>query len=97
MLPAFQPTGKPRVTAAMEREEMVVDTSPAGFVTTSVTTLGGGVMTGSAETFVSEVLWPKSALYVLFASPEDTIAPMEAETDVLSAKGGVANVGVERI
>jgi hypothetical protein len=40
----------------MEREEMVVDTSPAGLVTTSVTTLGGGVITGSAEIFVSEVL-----------------------------------------
>jgi len=40
----------------MERDEMVVDTSPAALVTTSVTTLGGGVMVGSAETFVSEVL-----------------------------------------
>ena len=96
-LPAFQPAGKPRVTAAMEREEMVVDTSPAGLVTTSVTTSGGGVITGSAEIFVSEVLWPKSALYVLFASSEDTMAPIEAEMDVLSAKGGVVYVGVERI
>jgi len=60
--PAFQPAGKPRVTAAMERDEMVVDTSPAGLVTTSVTTLGGGVMVGRAETFVSEVLGPKRAL-----------------------------------
>jgi len=34
---------------------------------------------------------------VLFASPEDTIAPMEADMDVLSARGGVVNVGVERI
>ena len=97
MLPAFQPTGKPRVTAAIEREEMVVDRPPPGFVTIIVTTLGVGVMAGSAETFVSEVLWPKSALYVLFASPDDTMAPMEAETDVLSAKGGVVYVGVERI
>jgi len=97
MLPVLQPAGRPRVTAAIERKEMVVDTSPAGFVTTIVTTLGGGVMAGSAEKFVSEVLSPKIALYVLFASPEDTMAPMEAETDELSAKGGAVNVGVEKI
>jgi len=51
---------------------------------------------GMADIFASKVFWPNRAVYVLFASPEDTMPPTEAGTDVLSAYGGVVNVGVGR-
>lgn len=52
---------------------------------------------GKADTFANKVFWPNSALYVLFASPEDTIPPTEAGTEVLNVYGGVVKVGVDRM
>lgn len=73
-----------------------MDTPPAASVTSIVTTIGGGVINGNAETLVGVAFCPNKALYVLFASPDDTMPPREAGTDVLSAYGGVVNVGVDR-
>jgi len=89
--------GRPSITGAIERTDTDVETAPAEFVRTTVTTAGAGVIMGMADTFASKVFSPNSALYVLFASPKDTIPPTEAGTDVLKAYGGVVKVGVERM
>ena len=77
--------GNPNTTGAIDRTETVVDTLPAPSVTTTVTAVGSGVITGNAETFPSVVFCPNNALYVLLASPFDTMAPTEAGTEVFSA------------
>lgn len=81
------------MTLIIGRGTVVVVMTPTEFVTTSVTTGAGEVITGSAETLVNEVFWPKIALYVVLARPAVTMPPTDAETEVLNAYVGVAKVG----
>jgi hypothetical protein len=92
--PWAHPTGRPRVTWATGRVDRDVVTSPDASVVIIVVTVGGGVMVGNAEALVRAVFCPKSAVYVRFARPDDTMAPTDPATDVLKAKGGVVNEGV---
>ena len=61
----------------------MVETCPDS-VTVNVTTEGGGKIVGNAELFSNNVFGPKRGLYVLFASPEGTIPPITAVTEVLN-------------
>lgn len=54
--------GSPKVTAAMEAIETVVDTSPAESVTTRVRTVGEGEIVGRAEILVNAVFCANKAL-----------------------------------
>lgn len=54
--------GRPRVTAALEAKETVVETSPAESVTTIVTTVGEGEIVGRAEVLVNVVFCANKAL-----------------------------------
>jgi hypothetical protein len=63
-------------------------------VVTIVATVGGGVIVGNAEVLARAVFCPKSAVYVRFARPDETMAPTDPATEVLKANGGVVNDGV---
>lgn len=92
--PVVHPAGRPRVTWATGRVDRDVVTSPDASVVIIVATVGGGVMVGNAETLLRAVFCPKSAVYVRFARPDETMAPTDPATEVLKAKGGVVNEGV---
>jgi len=63
-------------------------------VTTKVAKIGIPPTVGSAETLSGRD--PRRALYVLVASPDETIPLGGAVTDVLNVYEGVGYVGVER-
>lgn len=63
--------------------ETLVKVCPAGSVIKKVARVGEGVMNEIAVAFAWCV--PRAAEYVLVASPEETISPAGAGTEVLNA------------
>ena len=85
LFPALDhPGGTPSVTTAEDTVDTLVATIPAALVTSNVTTSNVGSIVGNAEMFAKVVCTPNKAVYVLLANPEDTIPPIEAETEVLN-------------
>lgn len=75
--------------------EVVVCNNPEPSVTTTVDKVANPEMLGNAVALGCRV--PNRALYVLVASPVETISPIGALMDVLNAYGGVVSVGVAMI
>jgi hypothetical protein len=87
-----QPGGRPSVMEGCVNVEVEVVTIPDGSVRINVTRVGAGDMVGKPVTL--NVMSPNTGLYVLVASSEETISPIDAYTEVLKAYGGVVYVGV---
>lgn len=75
--------GTPRVILGIGYVLVVIETCPDSVIV-NVTTDGGGKIVGNAELFSNTVFGPKRGLYVLFASPEETIPPTTAVTEALN-------------
>ena len=77
------PLPNPSCTELVATASIVVDTDPAESVTSNVTTVGAGVISGIALTFIVGVA-PNTGLYVLAPNSEASRSPMEAGTEVLN-------------
>lgn len=85
ILPAafVHPGGTPSVTLAEGTVDTLVATTPTELVTNSVITCRVlSIVENAEETFARVVCVPNNAVYVLLASPENTIPPIEAGTEV---------------
>ena len=74
--------GNPSLILGAKMVFVVVESRPDS-VTVNVITDGGGDIVGSADTLSKTVFSPRMGLYVVFDSPEGTMPPRTAVTEVL--------------